>query len=274
VGALVSCNISDDGELALVGSADDAGGITLTVVGTASDARRPPAKLSGLRSDTRYMLLGDAAKYVLVAEPEEASGADYASVTKTHITLYAWHDGALDRTGEFDTSLDMADFAARIFDFDPSRDRLVVMEGPGRAELRSIRNLGESERLRVRSFDPTGRYVMTYDPERDGQRLPQLDADPGSSVELLVRGKLVLAQQRNRTAVYDLATRTKLAAIPFPVQRAEFSPGGSHLVVSTPDGKSALPLQIERVRSLLVRGEEADALTDAEACRYLDTRCN
>ena len=71
-GALVSCDVSEDGQVAVVASSNEAGRITLRVYAT-SDTKRDPAILGDLPPETRYMITGDAAKYLFVAVPEPAA---------------------------------------------------------------------------------------------------------------------------------------------------------------------------------------------------------
>ena len=98
--------------------------------------------------------------------------------------------------------------------------------------------------------------------------MSSLGLEAGTSVDVGPSRRLALAQQKNRVTIHDLKTLSKFADVPFQVQRAEFSPAGSRLVVRTPEGIWMLPLDIGRLKAMMVRGGD-DKLRRTEECKYV-----
>ncbi len=271
-GALVSCDVSDDGQVAIVASSNEAGRITLRVQRTTDGAGREPATLD-LAPEARYMVAGDASKFVFVAVPETAANGANPPARKSRITIHAFQDGKLARTGEYVAPVAAEDFAARVFELDPEGETFIAMDGGARASVRKIKDPHEARNLRIGSFDASGRYGIASVGERpvaaDGNdAVSKLGLEAGTWVDVGPHRRLALAKQRNHVAIHDLKTLSKFADIPFPVQRADFSPDGSHLVVRTPEGTWLLPLEVERLKSLMERNRAGDKLSSAEECRF------
>lgn len=285
-GVHVSCEISDDGQVAMLATAGAGGAVTLMVQATAGGAKDAFARLPVRSAEARYMLVGGAAKYVLVAEPAPAAKGGAVATAQSRVTIYAWRDGQLVRTGEFDAPVDVQVFAARVFELDPSGDTLVATESAAHAALRSIKDPGKPQpdprQFAVEAFDPLGRYGIRPRAReagagaRDSDSLPNLDLDPSTQATVTAKGKVALSLQRNRAAVYDIARGSKFADVPFAVQRAELSPRATHLVVGTQEGVWVLPTDAARLKSLLVRGGADDELDASERCRYVERgdRCD
>jgi hypothetical protein len=148
------------------------------------------------------------------------------------------------------------------------------MDGGARASVRKINNPDEARNLRIGSFDASGRYGISSAGEerpaaaRGTDVVSKLGLEAGTWVDVGPHRRLALARQRNHVVIHDLKTVSKFADIPFPVQRADFSPNGSHLVVRTQEGAWLLPLEVDRLKALMSRNRDGDKLSAAEECRY------
>jgi hypothetical protein len=234
--AFDACLFSADGKVALVESTRD-GARSVGVYDTSRPPSAKPARIDGLALDAQYFLSGSDAKHLLVATPAPDAGAN------GKIGIHAWRDGRLVASAEYSgpTPVPSADSAA--FAVDEARRALLVAEGNDRVLRRRLANAGQAEALPVTA---------------------------GSRVAIAPDATTALAVHGSRLTVFDLATLTPLAEVPFAVRDASYSVAGSHVVVATAQGIHLLPLRVPRLASLLAIGEPPVELEDRDRCKFLN----
>ncbi len=263
-GSFDACEFYADGSVAVVSTAED-GTRTIVVQGTAAGA--PRAQLAGLPQAAQYFTAGAAAKHLLVAVP----GGDG---TQSRVSVYALRDGALAKTGEYDgpTPLVTLD-SPRAFTVDDARGVFVVSEGEGRLTQRPLDRPEEGSAVPARALDVSGRHGVAVSDGRTAivsvdDTKASIPVEANARVEFAPGGGLALATRGNRAVILDLATRAALADLPFPVQEAHFSTGGTYLVARTADGTYMLPLAVPALARMIAGDGGASAFTDEERCRY------